>query len=466
MLILSLFFCIFLTGTVSAATPSTNFTSNVTAGTGPLSVQFNDTSTNAPTQWLWNFGDNATSTVANPTHTYTKPGHYNVTLNATNGDGANVLTLTNYINVDYVAPKANFTADKTQCLVPLTVNFTDYSTGEVTSYAWDFNDDGVIDSTLKNPVYIYNIPGLYAVTETVFGPGGNNTLTIPNYILVPDTTPPVPSSNLLGGLYNKNITFKLSAVDVKDPNPTIFYTVNGIDPTRNSVDPAKKSLLYHDGVVISNEGTTILKFIAVDATGNVSPIVTEIFKIDKQSPNATANIKTGLYNTNKHIKLTMSESGLIYYTINGTNPTKSSKQYKGPINIASTTTLKFIAVDLAGNQSPLYKLIYTIDKVAPKVKSTTPTANAKNVSINSAVTIKFTETLYKGSNYSKIYIKDLTTGKIAQATTKISGNNLIITTKYNLHKNTKYTVYIPKSALNDKAGNSAASYTLNYTTKK
>lgn len=342
--------------------------------------------------------------------------------------------------------------------------FTDNSVGDVTSYAWDFNGDGLIDSTDKNPVYIYTIPGIYTVTETVFGPGGNNTLTIPNYISIPDTTPPIAKSNLHSGLYNTNLTVKLSAVDNKDPNPVIYYTVNGVDPTRNSIDPTKKSLIYHDGVVINKEGTTVLKFIAIDATGNVSPIITEIFKIDKTAPNATANIKTGLYNTNKLVKLTMSEIGLIYYTTNGTNPTRTSNLYWGPITIKSTATLKFFVVDLAGNQSPIYKFIYTIDKTAPKVKSTTPTVNAKHVSISSPVTIKFTETLYKGYNYSNIYIKDLSTGKIAQATTKISGNNLVIKTKHNLYKNNKYLVYIPKGALKDKAGNNAGSYTLKYTT--
>jgi PKD repeat protein len=467
MLILSLFFCIFLTGTVSAAdTPSTNFTSNVTTGTAPLTVQFNDTSKNTPSQWAWNFGDNVTSIEENPTHTYTKPGYYNVTLNASNDAGSNVLTFTNYIDVGYAAPIANFSADKTQCLVPLTVYFTDNSVGNVTSYAWDFNGDGVIDSKMKDPAYIYTIPGLYSVTETVYGPGGNDTLKMQDYILVPDTTAPVVQSNLHGGLYNKNLTVKLSAVDNKDLNPLIRYTINGIDPTRNYIDPANKSLIYKDGVVINKEGTTVLKFIAVDASGNVSPIVTEIFKIDKTAPNATANIKTGLYNTNKIVKLTMSEIGNVYYTTNGTNPTKSSKLYKGPINIKSTTTLKFMAIDLAGNKSPLYKLVYAIDKTAPKVKSTTPTANSNHVSISSPVTIKFTEKLYKGSNYSNIYIKDLTTGKIAQATTKLSGNSLIINTKYLLHKNNMYLVYISKGALKDKAGNNAGNYTLKYTTNK
>lgn len=467
MLIFSLFFCIFLTGTVSAATtPSTNFTSNATTGTAPLSVQFTDKSKNAPTQWLWNFGDNAISTDQNPTHTYNEPGNYSVTLSATNDAGSNILTLNNYINVRYPAPIASFTADKTQCLVPLTVDFTDKSTGDITSYAWDFNGDGVIDSTLKNPSYIYTLPGVYSVTETVFGPGGSNTLTIPDYISIPDTTPPVVISNLPSGLYNSNLTVKLSAVDNKDPNPMIYYTVNGVDPTRNSIDPAKKSLIYHNGVVISKEGTTVLKFIAIDATGNVSPVVAEIFKIDKTAPNATANIKPGLYNTNKIVKLTMSKGGVIYYTTNGTKPTKSSKLYKAPIKITSTTTLKFLAIDLAGNQSPLYKLVYTIDKTAPKVKSTTPTSNAKNVSITAPVTIKFTEILYKGYNYSNIYIKDLSTGKIAKTTTTISGNSLIIKTKFKEQKNNKYLVYIPKGALKDKAGNNVANYSMSFTTNK
>lgn len=467
LLTFTLLFCIFLTGTVSAAdSPSANFTSNLTTGTEPLNVQFNDTSKNTPTKWVWNFGDKGTSTEQNPTHTYTKPGSYNVTLIAGNDAGTSTLTLNNYINVNYKAPVANFYADKTQCLVPLTVYFTDNSTGEVNIYAWDFNGDGKIDSTLKNPEYTYLIPGIYSVTETVFGPGGNNALTIPNYISIPDTTPPVPISNLIGGLYYSNITVKLSSSDNKDPNPTIYYTLNGNDPSRNSVDPTKKSLIYHDGVFINKEGTTILKFIAVDATGNVSNIVTEIYKINKTAPNASSSIKAGIYNTNKLVKLSMNKIGSIYYTLNGSNPTISSKKYVLPLNITSITTLKFFAVDAAGNKSPIYKLLYTIDKSAPKIKSTNPLNNTKEVSRTSPVIIKFTETIYKGTNYSKIYIKDLKTGKIAQATITISGNTLTIKTKHSRCGMDKYMVYIPTGAVKDKAGNNVHYYLSNFKTAK
>ncbi len=69
--------------------PVANFTADVTSGTAPLSVSFNDTSTNSPTSWLWDFGDGATSTVQNATHTYTTAGTYNVSLTATNVGGNN-----------------------------------------------------------------------------------------------------------------------------------------------------------------------------------------------------------------------------------------------------------------------------------------------------------------------------------------------------------------------------------------
>ena len=55
-------------------------------------IQFTDSSYNAPTSWLWNFGDGTTSTLQNPSHTYTASGTFNVNLVATNNYGSNSLT--------------------------------------------------------------------------------------------------------------------------------------------------------------------------------------------------------------------------------------------------------------------------------------------------------------------------------------------------------------------------------------
>ncbi len=62
-------------------------------------VQFSDQSQNVPIQWLWNFGDGATSNSQSPLHTYSASGTYSVSLKATNGNGNNTLVKTNYIHV-------------------------------------------------------------------------------------------------------------------------------------------------------------------------------------------------------------------------------------------------------------------------------------------------------------------------------------------------------------------------------
>src|SRR5690606_214424 len=83
--------------------PIAQFTSNY-ATACDTTIQFTDQSTNAPTSWAWNFGDpgsgvNNTSTLKNPVHIYHNPGTYNVTLVATNANGSNSITKTNYITV-------------------------------------------------------------------------------------------------------------------------------------------------------------------------------------------------------------------------------------------------------------------------------------------------------------------------------------------------------------------------------
>lgn len=77
---------------------------------------------------------------------------------------------------------ADFTADRTLGLAPLTVQFTDASTGPVTSWQWDFGDDQT--SSLRHPVHTFEQPGTYDVTLTVGSPGGPETHVRTAYIVV------------------------------------------------------------------------------------------------------------------------------------------------------------------------------------------------------------------------------------------------------------------------------------------
>jgi len=76
--------------------PSSSFSSNITSGNIPLTVQFTDTSSGSPTSWNWDFGDGYTSTEQNPTHTYLSTGIYcvNLTISNVNGTASKTATIT------------------------------------------------------------------------------------------------------------------------------------------------------------------------------------------------------------------------------------------------------------------------------------------------------------------------------------------------------------------------------------
>jgi PKD repeat protein len=81
-------------------TPVAEFSGSPTSGFAPLSVNFADLSSNAPTSWSWTFGDGSSSTAQNPSHSYTTAGSYNVTLTATNSAGSDGETKNGYITVN------------------------------------------------------------------------------------------------------------------------------------------------------------------------------------------------------------------------------------------------------------------------------------------------------------------------------------------------------------------------------
>lgn len=90
--------------------PTAAFTASPTVGAAALTVQFTDQSTGNVSDWLWDFGDGATSTEQNPTHTYTAAGVYDVSLTVRYGglEPESTATKTEYIKVasagGYVLP--------------------------------------------------------------------------------------------------------------------------------------------------------------------------------------------------------------------------------------------------------------------------------------------------------------------------------------------------------------------------
>ncbi|MDD1701300.1 MAG: PQQ-binding-like beta-propeller repeat protein [Methanoregula sp.] len=87
-------------------------------------------------------------------------------------------------------PTAAFTnATPRSGTAPLTVTFTDQSTGTLPlTYAWDFTNDGVIDSTAENPSHEYSTAGTYTVNLTVTNTAGSDSEVKTDFITVSPAT--------------------------------------------------------------------------------------------------------------------------------------------------------------------------------------------------------------------------------------------------------------------------------------
>ena len=87
-------------------------------------------------------------------------------------------------------PTADFSATPTSGTGPLDVGFADASTGSPTSWNWDFQNDGTVDSTERNPRFTYTLPGSYDVKLTVTNANGTDDEVKAGYITVGSGPPP------------------------------------------------------------------------------------------------------------------------------------------------------------------------------------------------------------------------------------------------------------------------------------
>ncbi len=170
-----------LTPSGGGSAPVANFTGNPTSGSRPPGGELHRHLHQHPDVVVLDFGDSNTSTVQNPSHTYSSNGSYTVSLKATNSYGNNTNTKNNYITVGN-APVANFSGTPTSGAAPLAVTFTDSSTNSPTAWSWTFGDSNT--STVQNPSHTYSSAGTYTVALTATNASGNNTNTKTNYITV------------------------------------------------------------------------------------------------------------------------------------------------------------------------------------------------------------------------------------------------------------------------------------------
>ncbi len=211
--------------------PEAEFTSDIQSGDAPLTVQFTDESAGTdPLTYAWDFENDGMvdSTDQSPSHIYNAAGTYTVKLTVTNTAGSDDEVKTDYIMVSppAVALVAAFSSDVQTGTAPLTVQFTDQSTGNgITDWTWDFENDGTVDSIEQSPSFTYDTTGNYTVNLTVTNAVGSDSEVKTDYITVTS----LPS---IDELFNGTVTltdgetFTVTAYN----NASGTYTVNYTTP--------------------------------------------------------------------------------------------------------------------------------------------------------------------------------------------------------------------------------------------
>ena len=236
-----------------ALLPTAAFTADITSGESPVTVTFTDTSIN-PISWLWDFGDDSTSTEQNPVHQYTAQGTYTVSLTVTNTYGADIETKTGYI-IAGADPIADFSADSDINYLSHSFQFTDESLYIPTSWLWDFGDGDT--STDQNPIHTYTSVKSYWVTLTVTNIYGTSTLGM-DIVVVPENYPlPIFTYSTL----NNKAPYDFTFLDASTGTPTSWLWDFGDGSTSTDQNPTHTYLF---------PGTYVVTLTVTNANGTAS----------------------------------------------------------------------------------------------------------------------------------------------------------------------------------------------------
>lgn len=328
-------------------------------GCGPLLVDFEESSVPGAigtlVSWEWDFGDGTTSDEMEPSHLYSDPGVYTVSLTVTNSLGC-TSTDVNPFFVQVIGPDVNFGADVffSEC-PPLTVNFTDstFFGAPIISWGWDFGDGGT--SPLQNPTYTYTDYGSYDVSLTIIDIDGcSRTLTFEDYIQVLDTIPPV---------FDVCPGDQVSALSATCDFELLDYT--GLAAVSdNCTDPLVITQSPAPGTIITSDQVITLS--TIDDRDSVATCTFNVLLFDDIDPTIICPEDQNV-SFDSDCEFTLPDyTGLAVGADNCLPPLISQSPVVGTV-ITSTQTITLTATDTAGNSATCTFDVIPADDTAPTI---------------------------------------------------------------------------------------------------
>lgn len=258
------------------STPTAIFGTNLSQGCSPFNVLLTNISTGLPTSIFWDFGDGSTSNSFNPImHTFSTGANdttYTVMMVAENGCGSD----TAYYDILVLPNTANafFNTNPTQGCAPLTVNFTNFSSG-VNVYEWFFGDGNI--SNQPTVSHTYTNAGTYTAVLAVNNGCSYDTAEVTITVFEAPNLSFTPSTNNVCG--NLPITFN--------------NTSTGVANSQWNFGDGNFSNIFSPSHVFGSTGTYTVSLSAVSTTNGCADTISTAIAI-LPTPELNITLPVGL----------------------------------------------------------------------------------------------------------------------------------------------------------------------------
>ena len=357
----------------------------LSSGTVPVTAFFSSIAKGGkpPFTYYWTFGDGTSSSLQNPTHTYSAPGVFSARLTVCDSSGTPGLQSTKTLSIAANAPSsltAGGSATPISGVAPLAVSLTGSASGGAAPYYywWTFGDGGT--SSTQNPAHTYSAAGNYTATLTVADSAtpthATATKTFTITVSAPGGLTCSASSYPTSGTAPLTVSFSGSATG--GTTPYTYSWAFGDGGTSTSQNPSH---------TYNSAGTYTVTFTVTDAaTHTCSKSLTITVSAPGMSCSASASTTSGTAPLT--VNFTGSASGgtspYSYSWIFGDGGTSTTQSPSHTFNSAGTYTVTFTVTDAASHTCTKS---LTITVSAPGMSCS---ASASTTSGTAPLTVNFT----------------------------------------------------------------------------